>query len=186
MNAPAPRTDAEQIWYLATLGRERLLRALAPLGLPAAVTHDPLSLAARVVSATPGNGMHRAGQSVLRPLFAAKTFSVTVTSDDGAVDFTGLVPALGQRTAGGATGLYAELLLFSRDGLENKAAFRLSLMPTDKKWIIDTEFQPSGHPGVQQPFASARLGRKRTVLAAFAAELDRLAAQAEQPDKDAT
>jgi hypothetical protein len=180
LNTSASRTDAEQIWYLATLGRDALLRALEPLGLSASVTHDPLNLAAYVVASSPGNGIHRAGQAVLRTLFEAQAFSVTVTDELGPVDFTGVVPAIGQHSAGGASGLYAELLLFSKDGLENKAAFRLSRMPTDKKWIIDTDFQPSGHPGVQQPFGSSRLGRKRTVLAAFAAELDRLAAQALQ------
>ncbi|WP_328373058.1 hypothetical protein OG800_49595 (plasmid) [Streptomyces sp. NBC_00445] len=179
MNAAAPRTNAEQTWYLATLGREALLRALVPLGLSTAITHDPLALAAYVVAANPGNGIHRAGQVTLRPLFEGKAFSVTVTDDVGPVDFTGVVPMIGQHTAGGATGLYAELLLFSKDGLENKAAFRLSRMPADTKWITDTEFQPSGHPGMQQPFGSSRMGRKRTVLAPFAAELDRLAAEVE-------
>lgn len=177
MNAPAPRTDAEQIWYLATLGREALLRALVPLCLSTSITHDPLNFAAHVVAASPGNSVHRAGQTVLRPLFEAKTFSVTVIVDDSPVPFTGVVPASGQHTASGATGLYAELLLFSEDGLQDKGAFRLSWMPTDTNWIIDTEFQPNGHPGRQQPFGSSRLGRKRTVLATFAAELNRLAAQ---------
>ncbi|MEV7465263.1 hypothetical protein AB0O20_01960 [Streptomyces kronopolitis] len=177
MNAPASRSDAEQIWYLATLGREALLRSLAPLGLSSAVTHDPLSLATHVVTSTPGRAIHQIGQAVLQPLLTARAFTVTVTSDDIPTAFTGVVPVIGEHTAGGATGLYAELLLFSMEGLSDKAAFRLSRMPTDKTWIIDTDFRPTGHPDLQRPFGSSRMGRKRAPLALFSAELDRLAAE---------
>lgn len=178
MNAPASRSDTEQIWYLATLGRDALLRSLAPLGLSSAITHNPLSLATHVVASTPGRALHEIGQAVLQPLLTAKAFTVTVTSDDIPTTFTGVVPVIEKHTAGGgATGLYAELLLFSMEGLSNKAAFRLSRMPTDKNWIIDTDFHPTGHPDLQRPFGSSRMGRTRALLPPFSAELDRLAAE---------
>ncbi|MEU5958157.1 hypothetical protein [Streptomyces sp. NPDC047525] len=172
-------TRDQHIWFLATLGRDALLRALAPHNLPAAATRDPLSLAARCVIADPIGfpEAHRAAQTVLRQLTEAKTFSVTVIDDCGSVRFTGVVPVIGEHTAGGVTGQYAELLLLEEGGLMSKAAFRLSRMPTDTTWIIDTDFRRSGHPGAQQPFGSSRLGRKRTVLAPFASELDRLITQ---------
>ncbi|MFJ5850453.1 hypothetical protein [Streptomyces sp. NPDC092903] len=171
-----PGTRDQHIWYLATLGRDALLRALAPLDLPTSATHDPLSLATRCVIADPIGfpEVHQAAQHVLRQLADAKTFTVTDTHDGDPVQFFGIVPVIGEHTAGGVTGQYAELLLLEQDDLMNKGAFRLSRMPKDPTWIIDTDFQPSGHPRVQQPFGSSRLGRKRVVLAPVAAELDNL------------
>lgn len=178
MDTTDPGTRDQHIWYLATLGRDALLRALAPLNLPASATHDPLYLAARCVTADPIGfpEAHQAAQKVLRQLSEAKTFTVTLTNDSGPVQFTGIVPVIGEHTVGGVTGQYAELLLLEQGDLMNKAAFRLSRMPKDTTWIIDTDFQPSGHPVAQQPFGSSRLGRKRAVLAPVTAELDDLIA----------
>ncbi|MFE3558383.1 hypothetical protein ACFXKW_26505 [Streptomyces sp. NPDC059193] len=179
MNTFAPTTEQRQIWYLATLGRDALLRELAPLGFASSTTHDPMGLAAQIVSAPLSvPAAHQAAQTVLRPLLAAETFSVSIMDDLGSEEHLGIVPVIGEHTAGAVTGLYAELLLFDLSGLLNKAAYRLSRLPDDRTWIIDTEFQPSGVPATQRPFGSSRLGRNRTVLAPFAAELDRLASQA--------
>ncbi|TGB15505.1 hypothetical protein [Streptomyces sp. MZ04] len=179
MDTTAPSPTTQQIWYLATLGHDALLQALAPLRLPTSVTYDPLSLAARVVAADPNrhSDFHRTGQAVLRPLFEATTFSVIVTDDFGPMEVTGVVPVIGEHTVDNLTGQYAELLLFDTSG--PSAAFRLSKMPGDKTWIIDTDFQPSGHPRTQQPFGSSRLGRKRTVRPPLISALNRLAAQAD-------
>ncbi|MFD0622468.1 hypothetical protein ACFQ2K_06095 [Streptomyces sanglieri] len=93
------------------------------------------------------------------------------------MEHTGIVPVLGEREAGDVTGWYAELLLFEHSALLNKAAYRLSRMPGDRTWIVDSDFHPSGHPGTLHAFGSKRLGRTRTLLPPFVAELDRLIAQ---------
>lgn len=179
MDTMIPSTRTQQYWYLATLGRDALLRELAPLKLPAFSTDDPLSLAGRCVIAEPiGHPeAHQAAQRALSPLRTARTFTATVTDEDTTLEFTGVVPVLTEREAGGVTGWYAELLLFEHSALLNKAAYRLSRMPDDRTWIIDSDFQPSGHPGTLQPFGSRRLGRKRTLLPSFVAQLDHLIAQ---------
>ncbi|RLU82011.1 hypothetical protein CTZ27_31110 [Streptomyces griseocarneus] len=184
MNTTVPSTEEQQIWYLATLGRTALLRQLAPLDTPvlATLTHDPLSCArwAVLASGRLAPEAQQAVESALRPLVGAVSFSVTLTIDDEPVHHTGIVTVLAERTAGTVTGQYAELMLLEHGGLANKAAFRLSRMPTDKGWIIDADFQPSGHPAAHRPFGSARGGRNRTVLPPVAAELNRLVAQAER------
>ncbi|WP_331731626.1 hypothetical protein [Streptomyces sp. NBC_00073] len=170
-------TRAQQYWYLATLGREALLRELAPLEFPASATHDPLSLAGRCVVADPIGcpDVHEAAERALSPLLTAKMF--TATDEDTTVGHTGVVPVLAGRQAGDVTGWYAELLLFEHGALLNKAAYRLSRMPADRTWVIDSDFRPNGHPGTLRPFGSRRPGSKRTLPPPFVAELDRLIAQ---------
>ncbi|MET9103799.1 hypothetical protein [Streptomyces antibioticus] len=179
MDTIPPDTHAQQHWYLATLGHEALLRELAPLELPASATQDPLALAARCLIADPIGypQAHQAAERVLAPLHAARTFTTTVPDEDNSLEHTGVVPVLEERQAGAVTGWYAELLLFEHSTLLNKAAYRLSRMPGDPTWIIDSDFQPSGHAGTLRPFGSRRPGRKRTLLPPFVAELDRLIAQ---------
>ncbi|MFF4531538.1 hypothetical protein ACFY1P_19995 [Streptomyces sp. NPDC001407] len=184
MSTTVPSSEKQKIWYLATLGRTALLQQLSQLGtlVPTSLTHDPLSCARWAVLAsgrlTPE--AQQAVESALLPLADAASFSVTLTIDDAPVHHTGIVPVFTEHTAGAVTGQYAELMLLEHGGLANKAAFRLSRMPTDKGWIIDADFQPSGIPAAQRPFGSARGGRNRTVLPPVAAELNRLAAQVER------
>ncbi|WP_424892335.1 hypothetical protein [Streptomyces sp. XH2] len=184
MNITAPSTEEQQIWYLATLGRPALLRHLASTDVPpaAVLIHDPLDCPHWAVLAFGclAPQAKRAVQSALRPLADARSFCVTLTIDDTPVHHTGIVPVLAEETTGAVTGQYAELMLLEHGGLANKAAFRLSRMPTDKGWIIDADFQPSGTPAAQRPFGSARGGRNRAVLPPVAAELNRLAAQVER------
>ncbi|MEU2769832.1 MULTISPECIES: hypothetical protein [Streptomyces] len=179
MDTMPPNTRTQQHWYLATLGHEALLRELAPLDLPASVTHDPLTLAGRCLIADPIGypEAHQAAERVLTPLRTAQTFTATVPDEDNALEHTGVVPVLEERQAGAVTGWYAELLLFEHSSLLNKAAYRLSRMPGDPTWIIDSDFQHSGRPGMLRPFGSRRPGSKRTLLPPFVAELDRLIAQ---------
>ncbi|MFI2906725.1 hypothetical protein ACG2OD_00425 [Streptomyces sp. PDY-4] len=181
MDTMHPDTHAQQHWYLATLGHKALVRELASLGLPAsAATHDPLALAGRCLIADPIGypEAHRAAELVLAPLHTARTFTATVTDEDNALGHTGVVPVLEERQAGAVTGWYAELLLFEHSTRLNKAAYRLSRMPGDPTWIIDSDFLPNGHPGMLRPFGSRRPGSgKRTLLPPFVAELDRLIAQ---------
>ncbi|WP_250569084.1 hypothetical protein [Streptomyces sp. CJ_13] len=179
METMAPTIRAQQYWYLVTLGRDALLRELAPLKLPDFVTRDPLTLAGRCLAADPIGfpEAHQAAERALAPLRGARTFTATVTEEDTTMVHTGVVPVLGEREAGGITGWYAELLLFEHGTLLNKAAYRLSRMPGDRTWIVDSDFEPSGHPGRLQTFGSGRLGRKRTLLPPFVAELDRLITQ---------
>ncbi|MFE0777982.1 hypothetical protein [Streptomyces sp. NPDC058861] len=178
MDTMAPTTHAQH-WYLATLGRDALLRELSDLELPDFVTRDPLSLAGRCVIAEPiGHPeAYRATQRALAPLRTALTFTATVIDEDTTMEFTGVVPVLGEREAGGITGWYAELLLFEHGTVLGKAAYRLSRMPGDRTWIVDSDFNLSGHSRTLQAFGSSRLGRKRTLLPPFVAELDRLIAQ---------
>ncbi|GLX22583.1 hypothetical protein [Streptomyces lavendulae] len=180
MHSMPPDTRAQQLWYLATLGHEALLRELGPLSLPASATHDPLSLAGRCLIADPIGypEAHQAAERVLAPLHTAQTFTTTVPDEDNPVEHTGIVPVLEERQAGAVTGWYAELLLFEHSALLNRAAYRLSRMPGDRTWIVDSDFQPSGHPGTLRPFGSRRPGSgKRTLLPPFVAELDRLITQ---------
>ncbi|MFI5822913.1 hypothetical protein ACIA8I_28030 [Streptomyces rishiriensis] len=179
MDTMTPTTRAQQYWYLVTLGRDALLRELAPLKLSEALTRDPLALAERCLAADPIGfpEAHQAAERALAPLRAARTFTATITDEATTVEHTGVVPVLGERQAGNVTGLYAELLLFEHSTLLNKAAYRLSRMPGDRTWIVDSDFQPNGHPGTLQSFGSSRLGRKRTLLPPLVAELDRLIAQ---------
>ncbi|WP_435057644.1 hypothetical protein [Streptomyces sp. bgisy060] len=174
-----PDTRAQQLWYLTTLGHEALLRELAPLKLPASATHDPLVLAGRCLNAEPIGypEAHRAAERVLAPLRTARTFTATVTDEDDVVEHSGVVPVLEERQAGSVTGWYAELLLFEHGALLNKAAYRLSRMPGDRTWIVDSDFRPSGQPGTLRPFGSRRPGRKQTLLPPFVAGLDSLIAQ---------
>ncbi|MFD9293432.1 hypothetical protein ACFWBV_35360 [Streptomyces sp. NPDC060030] len=152
------------------------MRELAPLELPAYATHDPLVLAGRCLIADPIGypEAHRAAERVLAPLRTAQTFTATVRDEDNALEHTGVVPVLEERQAGAVTGWYAELLLFEHSTLLNKAAYRLSRMPGDRTWIVDSDFQPSGRPGTLRPFGSRRPGSMRTLLPPFVAELDRL------------
>ncbi|MCL3999101.1 hypothetical protein [Streptomyces lavenduligriseus] len=180
MDTMHPDTHAQQHWYLATLGHKRLLRELASLELPASATHDPLALAERCLIADPIGypEAHRAAELVLAPLHTAQTFTTTITDEDTVLQHTGVVPVLAERQAGAVTGWYAELLLFEHSTRLNKAAYRLSRMPGERTWIIDSDFLPTGHPGMLRPFASRRPGSgKRALLPPFVAELDRLIAQ---------
>jgi hypothetical protein len=180
LDANDPSIEERDTWYLATLGREALLRHLAPLGIPSSVTHDPLDCARWIVRAAPGSrhDVRRAADAALLPLTGAESFSVSLDVEGEAVEHLGIVPVIGEHSAGTVTGQYAEVLLFERGGLMNRAAFRLSRLSGEKHWIIDTSFQPSGVTQAERPFGSGRGGRKRTVPAPVAAELDRLAAQA--------
>ncbi|MFZ3491858.1 hypothetical protein ACODT5_01210 [Streptomyces sp. 5.8] len=179
MNTMTPTTNDQQHWYLATLGHEALLRELASLKLPHSASHDPLALAGRCLVADPIGypEAHQVAERVLAPLRAARTFTATIPDEDAVVEHTGVVPVLEERQAGAVTGWYAELLLFEHSALLNKAAYRLSRMPGDSTWIIDSDFQHSGHPGTLRPFGSRRRGPKRTLLPPFVAELDRLVEQ---------
>ncbi|WP_234432035.1 hypothetical protein [Streptomyces sp. NRRL S-241] len=179
MDTMTPSTRTQQLWYLTTLGHEALLRALAPLKLPPSATHDPLVLAGQCLNADPiGHPeTHRAAELVLAPMHGALSFTATVRDEDDVSEHTGVVPVLERRQAGAVTGWYAELLLFEHTALLNKGAFRLSLMPGDRNWVVDSDFQPSGHPGTLRPFGSRRTGGKRTLLPPFLAELDRLTGQ---------
>ncbi|MFD8731484.1 hypothetical protein [Streptomyces sp. NPDC059611] len=179
MDTMPPDTHAQQHWYLATLGHEALLRELAPLELPGSATDDPLALASRCLIADPIGypEAHQAAERVLSPLHTARTFTTTVPDEDISWEHTGIVPVLEKRQAGAVTGWYAELLLFEHSALLNKAAYRLSRMPGDRTWIIDSDFQPNGRPGTLRPFGSRRPGGKRTLLPPFVAELDLLIAQ---------
>ncbi len=176
-----PDTHAQQHWYLTTLGHEVLVRELAPLKFPASGTHDPLALAAQCLIADPIGypELHRVAEQVLAPLHTARSFTVSIADEDSVLEHTGIVPVLEERQAGAVTGWYAELLLFEHSALLNKGAFRLSRMPGDRTWVIDSDFQPSGHPGTLRPFGSRRPGSggKRTLLPPFLAELERLIAQ---------
>ena len=171
------RTDEQRIWFLATLGRDELLQRLAPLDLPTAVTHDPVACAQWMVYASPTRNpaAWRATEELLQPLDSAAAFTVVAPADPTPVTHLGLVPVIRRRTEGNVTGLYAELMLFEQGGLVNQAAYRLSRLPEERNWIIDTNFGLSGGVPSHQPFGSARLGRRRTVQKAVAAELDRLA-----------
>ncbi|MFI6688443.1 hypothetical protein [Streptomyces sp. NPDC050485] len=179
MDTVIPSTRTQEYWYLATLGHGALVREFAPLELPASATHDPLALAGRCLVADPIGypEAHQAAERALAPLRAARTFTATITDEDTTQEHTGVVPVLDERQAGDVTGWYAELLLFEHSTLLNKAAYRLSRMPGDRTWIIDSDFQPSGHPGTLRPFGSRRPGSKRTLLPPFVAELDRLTAR---------
>jgi hypothetical protein len=175
-------TEDRNVWYLATLGREALLRQLTLLNIPSSVTHDPLGLAYLVVRDLEISrpDVRQATETILRPLVDAATFSVTLEVQGEPVEHTGIVPVIAERSAGPVTGHYAELMLFDLSGLMNRAAFRLSRLPAETHWIIDTSFHPSGTPDAERPFGSARGGRRRTVPSPAAAELDRLAGQNSQ------
>lgn len=180
MDTAKPITRSQEWFYLATLGRDALVRELAPYNLPASSTYDPLSLATACINAEPiGHPeAYWAAQQALAPLRTAHTFTGLVNDEDDTREFTGIVPVLEERQAGDVTGWYAELLLFQGDSLLDKAAYRLSRMPDDRTWIIDSDVRPSNvYDGVLQPFGSQRLGRKRTLLPPFVAQLDRLIAQ---------
>jgi hypothetical protein len=180
MDTMPPDTRAQQHWYLATLGHKALLRELAPLKLPASATYDPLALAGQCLIADPIGypEAHRAAERALAPLHTAETFTTAVTDEDNVLAYTGVVPVLEERQAGTVTGWYAELLLFEHSALLSKAAYRLSRMPADPTWIIDSDFQPNGHPWTLRPFGSRRPGdRQRSLLPPFVAELDCLIAQ---------
>ncbi|MGW3308169.1 hypothetical protein ACWDG9_16465 [Streptomyces sp. NPDC001073] len=175
------RTDEQRIWYLATLGRDDLLQRLAPLDLSTAITHDPIGCARWMVLAahTHNRAAWELTQEVLQPLADASAFvvvvDVTVGGEPEPVSNVGLVTAIRRRTEGDVTGLYAELMLFEQGGLVNQAAYRLSRLPHEKHWIIDTNYGPFGAIPSDQPFGSSRLGRRRTVQPVVAAELDQLA-----------
>ncbi|WNI20130.1 hypothetical protein [Actinacidiphila sp. ITFR-21] len=173
-------TEDQHVWYLATLGREALLRQLALLDIPSSVTHDPLGLAYLVVRdlGVSRPDVRQATEAILRPLVGAATFSVALEVQGEPVEHAGIVPVIAERSAGSVTGQYAELMLFDLSGLMNRGAFRLSRLPAETHWIIDTSFHPSGAPDAERPFGSARGGRRRAVPSPAAAELNRLAGQA--------
>ncbi|MEU5476654.1 hypothetical protein [Streptomyces mirabilis] len=169
------RTDEQRIWYLATLGRAELLQQLAPLELSTAITHDALACARWMVLAahTHNRAAWEIAQNVVQPLASASAFVVMTDEEPEPVSHVALVPTIRRRTEGDITGLYAELLLFEQGGLVNQGAYRLSRLPQERHWIIDTNYGPIG--ASDQPFGSSRLGRRGTLRPAVTTELDRLA-----------
>jgi hypothetical protein len=129
------------------------------------------------VGANPGRhpAAWQAAQEILRNLDHAARFTAVTEDEDEPITHTVLVPALARRTEGDITGLYAEVMILEEGGLINNESYRLSKLPRETTWIIDTHYGSTGACRSHQPFGSTRLGRRRTLPQPFITELDHLA-----------
>lgn len=116
-------------------------------------------------------------QDILGRLDNAARFAAVTEDedDDGPVTHTGIVPVITQRTEGDISGLYAEVMIFEEGGLISNASYRLSKLPGEATWIIDTHYDATGARRCHQPFGSTWIGRNLTLHRPFVTELDRIA-----------